>query len=259
MSQDAPFVAAVLGVDGSGKSTLSRRLAVDFSVRHATCLIGDRAEVFDRGVVTDLHAQLTEHLRRRIAAHAKEATSLDRYKVPKIAELVLRDRLLGEVAPDYRLDMVFMDGMPVLNLAAWTILYNEGDRVGETCQKIMAALTRRGGALETDDPVFAQFPELMRLHELGFDHLHVPDATIFLDVPPEVCVARIDSRGKAKQVHETPALLSRLRDAYLAVCDTLEREWKQPVLVLAGDRDADVATAEARAFVENARGARDGG
>jgi hypothetical protein len=259
MAGDAPFIAAVLGIDGSGKSTLSRRLAVDFSVRYATCLIGDRAEVFDRGVVTDLHAQLTEHLRRRIAARAKEAPSLDRYKVPKIAELVLRDRLLGEIAPDYRLDMVFMDGMPVHNLAAWTILYKEGDLAGETCHRIMAALTQRDGALDGDDPVFAQFPELMRLHELGFDHLHVPDATLFLDVPPEVCVSRIDSRGKAKQVHETPALLSRLRDAYLAVCDTLEREWTQPVLVLSGDRDADAAAAEARAFIENARRVRDGG
>ena len=79
-----------------------------------------------------------------------------------------------------------------------------------------------------------------------------------LDVPPAVCVSRIDSRGKEKQVHEKTALLARLRDAYLVVCGALEREWDLPVLVLSGDRDADVVTAEAMSFVESTWRARDG-
>ena len=38
------FVVAVLGIDGSGKSTLSRRLCLDLSRETGTCLIGDSLE-----------------------------------------------------------------------------------------------------------------------------------------------------------------------------------------------------------------------
>jgi hypothetical protein len=238
---------------------LSRRLATELSSGRKTCLIGDSAEVFQSGNTTDLHAQLTEHLRRRIAARAKEAASLERYKVPKIAELVLRDRLLGEIIADYRPAAVFMDGMPALNLAAWTILYHESAFAGEVCLKVISALTHHDPVPAAGDPVFEEFPELVRLGELGFDHLHVPDATIFLDVPTEVCVARIAERGKATQVHETTGHLTRLRDAYLTVCTVLERDWRLPVLRLDGDRDAAVVTDDARAFVESTRSRRDNG
>lgn len=243
------FVVAVLGIDGSGKSTLSRRLALDASAGLRVGFVGDRAEIFDHGRVTDLHDQLTEHLRRRIAARAKQAASLERYKIPKIAELLLRDRLLGEIVMEYRPARVFMDGMPALNLAAWTILYRDHTDA-DTCAKVMGALTQRGPVPAPGDAVYSEYPELVRLRELGFDHLHVPNAVVFLDVLPEVCVSRIAARGKAKQVHETTAMLSRLRGAYLTVCDIAARAWRLPVLRLDGDRDPDEVADEARAFVD---------
>jgi hypothetical protein len=252
------FVTAVLGIDGSGKSTLSRRLAEGYGERERTGLVADRAEVIERGEVTDLHAQLTEHLRQRIAARAKEAASLERYKIPKIAELLLRDRLIGEMAREYRPARLFMDGMPVLNLTAWTILYHASDFADETCAKVLCALTQHPPVPPEGDAVYESFPELLRLRELGFDHLHVPDATIFLDVPPEVCVSRIAARGKAAQVHETTVHLTRLRDAYLTVCDVLERGWGLPVLVLEGDRQPSVVAEEARRFVDGCWKARHG-
>lgn len=245
-----PFIAAVLGIDGSGKSTLSGELARRYAARGRVVRIGDHAELLDGDAVADLHAQLTEHMRRRIADHARHARSLASYKIPKMADLVLRDRLIGEVAREYRPRMIVLDGMPALNMAAWTILFGANGLDESTCVAVLSALTGRGDA---DPVVFARFPELGRLRELGYTHMYVPDATIFLDVAPETCVARIDARGKPRQVHETVAALARLREAYLLVCRSLTTAWRARVLVLDGERDAGVVADEAAAFVDDVR------
>ncbi len=247
---DAPFIVAVLGIDGSGKSTLSRRLAVEFSAHGRTALIGDRAELFDDGPVDAPGPLVADQLRQWIGTMVRKAESLDDYKLPKITELVLRDRLIGEVTGEYKPERLFMDGMPLFNIAAWTILYRAEHFNETTCAKVLSALSGRGGRPQPDDPLFKHFPELTRMSELGVDNLRVADATIFLDVPANVCMKRIEARGKKKQVHETEESLSRLRDAYLLVCTVLEKEWGASVQLLDGARDIDAITADACAFVE---------
>ena len=248
------FIVAVLGIDGSGKSTLSLALTRRYAARGRVVRIGDRAELFDGDAITDLHAQLTEHMRRRIADHAKRAKTLASYKTPKIADLVLRDRLLDEVAREYRPRVIVLDGMPALNMTAWTILYNSAGLDVATCVAVLSALT--GRTRDSADPVFERFPELGRLRALGYTHMHIPDATVFLDVAPETCVARIEARGKVRQVHETAAALARLREAYRLVCSALVTEWGARTCVIQGERDADIVAGEAAAFVDKALAAR---
>lgn len=246
-----PPIVAVLGVDGAGKSTLSRRLAVERSRDGRTCLIGDRLERFRAGEPERLAPPLAERLRRWILARARRSGSLARYKVPKMADLLLRDRLLGTASRGHRPDAVFMDGMPLLNMTAWAVLYHESHLTRETCARILAILAHRS-APQRGDPLLETFPELARLHRLHLDHLRVPEATLFLDVPPRVCIERIQSRGKATQAHETEDSLTRLREAYLLVCTTLSEDWKLPVTVLDGARPLDDVVAEARAFLDRA-------
>jgi hypothetical protein len=196
---------------------------------------------------------MAEKLRRWVGSQAKQAKSLTRYKIPKLAELLLRDRLLNEAGRWYRPESVFMDGMPLLNLTAWAILYREEHFTEGICAKAMSILTGRKSAVAHEDPIFKQFPELTRLKQLHLDRMHMPDVSIFLDVPPSVCMKRIESRGEKKQVHETEEKLAKLREAYLLVCTTLDREWKMPVLVLDGNHEPDRVTAMARDFVESSR------
>jgi 1-acyl-sn-glycerol-3-phosphate acyltransferase len=247
------FTVGILGIDGSGKSTLSRQLARDFSATGKTCLISDSLELFDGREPQDLQPLMTEKLRRWVGAQAKEAKSLVRYKIPKLAELLLRDRLLNEAGRWYRPQSVFMDGMPLLNLTAWAILYREEHFTEGICSKAMSVLTGGETAVKRDDPIFKQFPELTRLKQLRLDRMHMPDVSIFLDVPPSICMKRIESRGEKKQVHETEEKLGKLREAYLLVCSTLDREWKMPVLILDGSREPDRVSAMARDFVESSR------
>jgi len=248
------FTVAVLGIDGSGKSTLSRNLALGFSDTASTVLISDALEICEGGHPRELQPFVTERLRRWIASRAKRAGSLARYKIPKLTELLLRDHLVDQAYRWFKPESVFMDGMPVLNLVAWSILYRKDHFSEDTCGKLLSVLSGARDSVGRLDPIFERFPELTRLRQLRLDHMHLPDAVVFLDVPPAVCVKRIESRGERKQVHETTEKLTLLREAYGLVATVLERRWKLPVLILDGDRNPGQVTAEAREFLLRSKG-----
>ncbi len=92
----APLLA-VLGIDGSGKSTVSRWLAQRLSAQGSSCLVGDRLEFYDRGEPKALQPLALDEARGMLSRYAKRARSLADYKIPKLAELVMRDRLLSDV------------------------------------------------------------------------------------------------------------------------------------------------------------------
>lgn len=244
-----PFVVAVLGIDGSGKSTLSRRLASDLSLDGRTCLIGDSLELFGGGRSRAAQPLLKEKLRRWVSAQAKDAKSLARYKIPKLTELLLRDALVGEAKRWYGPDLIFMDGSPILNMTAWSILYRPELMNTEFCSKAMAILA---GKVSVKDPLFREFPELRVMKRLGLTRLALPDAVIFLDVPPAISMERIRSRGERMQVHETEQKLSQLREAYLLVVDATGEHMGLPTFVLDGNRDLESIVAEAQRVVESA-------
>ena len=249
------FVVAVLGIDGSGKSTLSRRLSLDLSQGRRTCLIGDSLELFAGGDPCAAQPLLKEKLRRWVSAQAKDAKSLARYKIPKLTELLLRDALLGEAKRWYGSDLIFMDGSPILNMTAWSILYQPEMMSADFCARAMAILAGRGSA---GDPLFRKFPELKMMKRLGLTRLAMPDAVIFLDIPPEISMERIRNRGEKMQVHETEEKLGRLREAYLLVVEATGEHLGLPTSILEGDRDQDSIAAEARRVVESARSATGG-
>lgn len=249
------FVVAVLGIDGSGKSTVSRRLSVDLSPAGRTCLIGDSLELFADGAPRAAQPLLKEKLRRWVSAQAKDAKSLARYKIPKLAELLLRDALLGEARRWYGPDLIFMDGSPILNMTAWSILYRPDQMSVDFCARAMTLLA--GGGL-AKDPLYREFPELRVMKRLGLTRLAMPDAVIFLDVPPAVSMSRIESRGERVQAHETEQKLGRLREAYLLVVEAAGERLGLPAFVLDGNRDLESIVAEAKRMVESARGAAGG-
>jgi shikimate kinase len=233
-------VVAVLGIDGSGKSTLSRALARDGSAGGRTCLIGDRLELFTDGQTSPAQPLLKEKLRRWVSAQAKDARSLARYKIPKLAELLLRDALLGEARRWYGPDAVFMDGSPILNMTAWSVLYKPELMSVDFCARAMAILSGETGGSGALD---REFPELRVMKRLGLTRLRLPDAAIFLDVRPEVAMERIRSRGETVQVHETEEKLARLREAYLLVVRAVPGV---PAVVLDGDGKPGAIAAEAK-------------
>jgi len=173
------------------------------------------------------------------------------YKVPKLTELLLRDRLLGEIRKWYSPDMVVMDGSPLLNLTAWAVLYKEEHFNRDTCLKAMKILSSRGDEIEKDDPVFSQFPELAAIKRMRLNALKLPDVVVFLDLPPGISVTRIEKRGEKQQVHETPEKLSKLRDAYVLACDIIRDELELPTLTIDGNDSQENIASIAEAFIRS--------
>jgi len=243
-----PFTIAVIGIDGSGKSTLSRRLISFF--KGESCFISDGLELFSDGEPHNVQPLIVNELRQWIGRKAKKAKNLAHYKIPKLAELLLRDHLCSEVERWYRPNYIFMDGSPLLNMTAWAILFHEDFFNQEVCSKAINILTGNVD-ISKNDILFKQFPELLALNKLHLNHLNIPDVIIFLDVDPEVSIKRIMSRGETIQAHENLEKLTKLRKAYHMVCDVLEKTY--PVYRVQGDIGMELLTQEAKTFIERVR------
>jgi 1-acyl-sn-glycerol-3-phosphate acyltransferase len=246
------FTVAALGIDGSGKSTLARNLALALSASGGAALIGDELRLLEEGRERDLQPLSAERLRRRLSRRAKSARSLAGYKIPKLAELLLRDSLLAQSRRWYDPAWVVMDGSPLLNLTAWSILYREDDFDAEFCGRALGVLSGRE-RLRPGDILARRFPLLRWLQRLGLTRLEMPDAAVFMDLDPNEAVGRINSRGESKQVHETPEKLAKLRRAYLAVCEAAESRFGLPVLRLDGRLSPEELTATAEDFMSSVK------
>jgi 1-acyl-sn-glycerol-3-phosphate acyltransferase len=247
------FTVAVLGIDGSGKSTLSRRLALGLSDSVTSCLISDRLELFEGRRPKAMQPLLTERAREWIGQRAKRAKSLAGYKIPKLTELLLRDRLRSLSNRWYRPSVIVMDGCPLFNMTAFAALYREEYFNEDFCGKAMAFMSAGAEGIEKHDPLLKQFPEVSYLRRLGFDRLNIPDLVIFLDIEPAEAMRRIDSRGEQKQAHETENRLSQLRKAYLLVCAVAERDKRATILRVDGARQLTDVSADAIDFVQQMR------
>jgi 1-acyl-sn-glycerol-3-phosphate acyltransferase len=249
-------IIAVLGIDGSGKSTQAKRLAQALSSDGSASVISDTALFFENGEPRNLQPLLTEAIRGAISTRAKKAGSLKSYKIPKLADLFLRDHLLGEMDRWYRPGVTVMDGSPLLNIVAWSALYKPSRFDAQACAKIIDVLTG-GVGTPRSDPVFDDFPELRHLRRLRLTNLRRPDVVVFLDVDPATACQRIESRSQHRQVHETAEKLGQLRSAYLAVCDVVEVEWRVPTARIDGNRELDEVSGEVAGFCRRALGRKE--
>lgn len=232
-------VVAILGIDGSGKSTHATSVAQRLSRGGSASVIKDSLLLYEDAEPRKLQPLLTETIRKSISARAKNAGSLKSYKMPKLVDLFLRDHLLGQVERWYRPDVIVMDGSPLLNIVAWSALYKPSQFDAETCAKMIDVLTGKLDRTQPGNRVFKDFPELRHLRRFRLTHLRCPDVVVFLDLDPAVACKRIRSRGERQQVHETEEKLAKLRSAYLDVCDVVERELQVPTTRVDADRTVE--------------------
>ena len=226
---------AVLGIDGSGKSTLSRELSKSLSEGRNVALVSDTLDLYKERQLRPAQPLMTEHIREMLGKYAKQAKSLAFYKIPKLTELLIRDYLVREIKRWYHSDIVVFDGSPVLNLTAWASLYKEELFNQSVCRKAIKILTSDDEGIARDDQIYKDFPELSALKTIKLTHLILPDLVILIDVDPAVARTRIESRGEKQQVHETEEKLTKLRNAYLQVCAVIQSDFNIPTLVLEGE------------------------
>ena len=240
---------AFIGIDGSGKSTVSRMIAQEFSEASTVSLVSDNLELYEQGLLKDLQPFVTENIRHTISKYAKKAKSLKMYKIPKLTELMLRNHLHQELNRWYVSDFVVLDGSPLLNIIAWAALYKKASFDDVVCSKAISILTGNTSGIPQNDIIYKQFPELSYLRYLRLNSMILPDIVIFIDVSSETACKRIDIRGDQKQVHENVEKLAELREAYLTVCDIIRRQLNIPVLIIDGNNSREEVALQAREFI----------
>ncbi|MFC1512045.1 1-acyl-sn-glycerol-3-phosphate acyltransferase [Candidatus Latescibacterota bacterium] len=240
---------ALLGIDGSGKSTISRMIAKELSDSSTVSLVSDDLELYEHGALKDMQPFITEKVRHTISLYAKKAQSLKLYKIPKMAELMLRNHLHHELARWYVSDYVVLDGSPLLNMVAWAVLYKKESFNEETCCKAISILTGNNARIPRNDHIYKHFPELSYLRYLRLNTLKLPDMVAFIDVSPATACTRIDTRGEMKQVHETADKLTELRQAYHRVCDILQQQCHVPVITIDGEDTLESIASKAGEFI----------
>lgn len=208
-----PFRFAIFGIDGCGKSTLSRQLAREISHTSSTCLVSDTLEFYEHGLRIYRPSPWLESVRQWVRAWTNRTRSLSSYKIPKLIELLLRDYVAQRVQRSGKVNVIVMDGSPLINLIAWAVLYYEQSFDARACKQAMQVLT--SGTYSKDDSLLQRFPELAVLTRLRLNHLQVPDATVFLDIHPELAIRRIKARNGHHQIHENKSSLTSLRAAYI--------------------------------------------
>ncbi|MFC2102168.1 1-acyl-sn-glycerol-3-phosphate acyltransferase [Bacteroidota bacterium] len=240
---------AVLGIDGSGKSTLSEKISIALSATEKVVLVTDKLKFYNNGKPQKMPPFLAEHIRRAIGSYAKNAKSLKLYKAPKLAELLLRNSLIPKIKRWHNPDCLVMDGSPILNLTAWSILYKEKLFSEVVCAKAIKILCSKGDDIPPDDPVYSDFPELKKLKRIGLAKFDLPEIVLFLDADPKIAISRINKRGEKRQVHEKEEKLAKLRDAYLCICNILPDNFDVPTLIISGNNSIEETTNRAIDFI----------
>ena len=247
--KDNIVTIAFLGIDGSGKSTISRNISLLLSENSRSVYISDSLECYENGKKKKIQPLIAEKTRNTINMYAKNAGSLKSYKIPKLIELLFRDYLLNETKRWYNPEYIIQDGSPLLNLTAWSIIYKEKAFKKKNILNAMQILSARYRAGNKNKTIFKIFPELLLMKKIRLNRLKLPDLIIFLDTNPAISIKRINKRGKRKQVHETKEKLEKLKDAYRVVCEVTENKLKIPVLTINGNNSIKKITSQAMKFI----------
>ncbi len=232
-----PLVVSIVGIDGCGKSSTFEAALRSLARDVVAVGVGDTVLAGAPGVAVHERADVPRtRLTRLVGRLAKGLRVPALYKNVKFLDLTERTHLVDYVMRHERPDLVLCDGDPLVNTAAWAVARFARDELAgddDALDEGLALLTR-----EQTVPL-RELPERLRrswqltvLNRLGLGRFACPDLVVLLRIEPTLALARIRSRGRALQAHETEAFLAELDLAYERVCALLERRRGVPVLRL---------------------------
>jgi thymidylate kinase len=223
----------VLGIDGSGKSTVSERLPAQIvkKLQLSAGMAGDSFFVAVPGKAI-LHRDrmagpMIARLFRRWAKRCVNSRRL--YPVLKLVHLLLQDAAARSIAKNCRLPVTISDGNAVLSAVGRSVNYlpafpAESGPISEAIHRLFCRLVegrRQGRTGLPGIPWFRRIKVVTRW--LGKEMLWLPDGVIFLYLDPELALARIVARGKPLDRHERLSYLREAQEMYFHVVEAFSR------------------------------------
>lgn len=227
MDTKASFYIAIIGIDGSGKSSCFEGLLDTLSQNKSVAGIGDKVLVSDnKGKLSVPKDILRVQFKSALGILVKMCKSKFTYEISKLTELVSRSKIHDTILKRYKPEYVITDGSPLINILAWGRYYHPEHFNEKECLNATSYLAGRKKISSNEASYFLKhIPELILINRIYRARLKIPDVIIFLKIDPEEALERIRSRGKEIQVHERKDFLNRLQEAYVFVCKMMRQEF----------------------------------
>jgi len=232
----------VLGIDGSGKSTITAALpnilAAELNLR-----AGSAGEVFRIVESDEDHLTqgfqpnglpLTGHLSKWFKRRAKRVVDSRRlYPFFKLSQMIFQDDVASKMGRQCGVDVVVSDGNVLLSAAGRAANYirpaSEKANVGvpePDSIELKAVFEYLLDGESVTKRIQGKLPHIRKARMLlrlakrfGLHAGWLPDVVIFLDISPALAMTRITSRGQKIDRHENEDDLAQARHMYLKTLD----------------------------------------
>ncbi len=234
----------VLGIDGSGKSTISAALPAILAAE-MSLVAGAAGETFRVCGPDEDHLApkfrpdglpVSARLSTRFKQMAKRLVDNRRlYPAFKISQMVTQDVAAEALGRRYRAHVVISDGNALLSATGRAANYLRAASDGShkpppSAEDLRAVFSYIIDGRPIPPESQRRLPRLQRARaiyglagRLGLHAVWLPDIVIFLDIPPEISITRIASRGKKVDRHENLADLAQAREMYLETLEAFRR------------------------------------
>ncbi|MGA7669306.1 MAG: diacylglycerol kinase family protein [Nitrolancea sp.] len=235
MNTKPSVVAAIVGIDGCGKSSVFRGALERLSDQIHIAGVGD--VVLSGGPDEPLHERPdvpASGFAHTVGKFAKGLRWQGLYKNLKFLELTERTRMREYLAVHEAPDVILTDGESLINSAAWAAARFYRQELSSGDEEFYQALSYLTGEetipLSKTAYYLRRSPELLVLNRLRLGRFSYPDLIFLLELDPAVALERIRARGRPLQSHETEPFLAELARAYDRVCRLLETRRGIPVV-----------------------------
>ena len=241
------LTVAVLGIDGSGKSSLAQALPVVLAaeLEIAAGAAGDDYWVYGPDqdhLAPHFHPRgmpLAARLSRLTRRWAKRSAGNPRlYPYLKLAQMLFQDDAAVAIGRRYRTAAMVCDGNLLLSATGRAGNYRTR-RERATPADIAAAYRHLLSSSPLDVEAASRLPALGTaatvsrwLRRIGFDGVWLPDAVIFLDLPPKIALQRIGHRGQHVDAHENLADMTHARESYVKAVAAYTRITRRQACVI---------------------------
>ena len=234
----------VLGIDGSGKSTISAALPTILAAEMGL-VVGAAGETFrvcgpdEDHLAPKFHPDglpVSARLTTRFKRTAKRLVDNRRlYPAFKIAQMVTQDVAAATIGRRYRANTVISDGNALLSATGRAANYLRTASAGShrpspSAEDLRAVFSYIIDSKPIPPESQRRLPRLQRARviyrlagRLGLRAVWLPDIVIFLDLSPEISITRIASRGRKVDRHENLADLAQAREMYLKSLEAFRR------------------------------------
>ncbi|OGY23847.1 MAG: hypothetical protein A2126_00510 [Candidatus Woykebacteria bacterium GWB1_45_5] len=220
MKQEKSLKIAIIGVDGSGKSSCFKGVLEELSkIRIAG--IGDEVLISEQGNLIKPAINYL-NIKSFLGKRAKTIQNRTLYKLAKFSELISRVKVHDEIETKYNPEIILTDGSPLINALGWGSFYHPdfySEKQGKIIMKYIS-----GTKIPLSQKVFylKHLPEIFLVNKLGIK-FQKPTVVFFLKVNPAKAIKRIQIRGDERQIHEKIEFLAGLQKAYELICNILSK------------------------------------